>query len=424
MKYLVLVVLMTGAVAMAQTAPMVLTLAEAEKMALGNHPAIESSALESEAFRERVNQFRSAYQPTAAANFTAVGANDATRVAAGALNNPIIYSRLGTGVTVSQLITDFGRTGHLVESSKATADAAAERVRATKADVVLSVRRAYLSALRSDTVLTVAKATQNARQLVVDQISELVKANLKSSLDLSFAQTSLSEAKLLVSSAENERRAARASLAQALGRRNLDSFELADPGEPGLEPLALSEFQADALRNRPELQALRSESTATRELAAAERALKYPTLAATGTVGYVPTGSAQIPSNFGAAGLNISLPFLNGGLYKSRQAEAMLRARAVNRRVVDLENRISRDVTVAWLDVNNASERIGLTKQFVDQAVQALELAQARYDLGLGTIVELSQAQLTRTSAEIQYTTAKYDYQIRRAMLDYTAGRI
>ena len=58
-------------------------------------------------------------------------------------------------------------------------------------------------------------------------------------------------------------------------------------------------------------------------------------------------------------------------------------ARALDRRVLDFENRVARDVTVAWLDVNNASERIGLTKQFVDQAVQALELAQARYDLGL-----------------------------------------
>jgi outer membrane protein len=133
---------------------------------------------------------------------------------------------------------------------------------------------------------------------------------------------------------------------------------------------------------------------------------------------------SQIPSNFGAAGLNISLPFLNGGLYKSRQAEALLRTRAVQRRVVDLENRIARDVTVAWLDVNTASERIGLTKQFVDHAVQALELAQARYDLGLGSVVELSQAQLTRTSAEIQFTTAKYDYQIRRAALEYAAGRL
>ena len=101
-----------------------------------------------------------------------------------------------------------------MESSRASADAAADRVKGTRADVVLSVRRAYLLALRADTIMTVAKATQDSRQVVVDQIPELVKANLKSSLDLSFAQTSLSEAKLLVSSAENDRRAARASLAQ------------------------------------------------------------------------------------------------------------------------------------------------------------------------------------------------------------------
>jgi outer membrane protein len=389
---------------------------------LKNHPAIEGSRYESEAALERVKESRAAIYPQATANLTAVGANDATRIAAGGLNNPVIYSRLGTGVTVSQTLLDFGRTSRLIESSKASADAAADRVRVSTAEVVLNVRRAYFGALRADNVLTVAKATVDTRQAVVDQISELVKADLKSSLDLSFAQTNLAEAKLLVASAENERRAARASLAQWLGRQDLANADLTDVGDAQLEPLALQEFLKNAFAKRPELLAFRSELRSAQLFAEAEKALKYPTFAVTGTMGYVPTGVSEIPSKFGAAGLNIGLPFLSGGLYKARQAEATLRARAVDRRVIDAENRVARDVTVAWLNVNTASERIPLTKQYVDQATLAVELAQARYDLGLGTMVELSQAQLVKTNAEIQYVGAKYDYQIGRTVLDYAAG--
>ena len=132
--------------------------------------------------------------------------------------------------------------------------------------MILAVRRAYYNSLRADTVLQVAQATVEARQNVVDQVSELVKADLKSSLDLSFANTNLAEAKLLVSTAQNERRAARANLAQAVGRQDLDNFELVQTPEPKLEPLALSELRQDALQKRPELEAARLELQSQAEL--------------------------------------------------------------------------------------------------------------------------------------------------------------
>jgi outer membrane protein len=92
--------------------------------------------------------------------------------------------------------------------------------------------------------------------------------------------------------------------------------------------------------------------------------------------------------------------------------------------VRDQENRIARDVTVAWLNANTAFERLAVTRQLLQQAAQALELAQARYDLGLSSIVELSQAQLNQTSAEIAGASAHYDYLIRRSALDYQTGSL
>ena len=83
---------------------------------------------------------------------------------------------------------------------------------------------------------------------------------------------------------------------------------------------------------------------------------------------------------------------------------------------------MSRDVTIAWLRANTALQRIALTAQMVDQAQQASYLAQTRYDLGLSSIVELSQAQLNETAAEIAGASAKYDYQPQRSILDCHMG--
>lgn len=97
-------------------------------------------------------------------------------------------------------------------------------------------------------------------------------------------------------------------------------------------------------------------------------------------------------------------------------------AQAEDQRVRDLEDRIARDVRAAWADSTTAFERLAVTDQLLQQATLSLDLAQARYKLGLGSIVELSQAQLSLTQAQIEQATAKNDYQTQRSMLDYQVG--
>jgi outer membrane protein len=252
-------------------------------------------------------------------------------------------------------------------------------------------------------------------------VSELAKARLKSGLDVTFANVSLGEANLLLASAENERQAAYANLAAAMGYQRAPRFELAE--EPfHLDPLSKDELLATALRERPDLRALDLESQAETKFAKAEAANKYPSVSAFGFAGVIPAGVSQLAGNYTAGGLNVNLPFLNGGLYKARQTEAELRAKAAAERARELETQIVRDLSVALLNVNTAAERVDLTAKLLDQARQALDLAQSRYDLGLSSIVELSQVQLSLTSAAIQQANAKYDYQIQRAILDYQVG--
>jgi outer membrane protein len=180
--------------------------------------------------------------------------------------------------------------------------------------------------------------------------------------------------------------------------------------------------RTEAVQNRPVLRDLRLEQSAAERFAKAEHALFYPSVGLIGTAGFVPTGQEQIPGRYGAVGLNVTVPIFNGGLYKARQTEAELRARAATQRINDLENRVVRDVRVAFLNATTAHDRVGLTDQLLQQAKMALDLAQTRYDLGLSSMIELSQAQLNLTSAQIASAGARYDYQAQRSLLAFQTG--
>jgi outer membrane protein len=88
----------------------------------------------------------------------------------------------------------------------------------------------------------------------------------------------------------------------------------------------------------------------------------------------------------------------------------------------DEQERVVRDVRSAWASATTAYQRIDVTAQFVRQAALALNLAQGRYNLGLSSIIELTQAQLNVTEAEVENLSAKYDYQIQYAALQYAVG--
>ena len=122
--------------------------------------------------------------------------------------------------------------------------------------------------------------------------------------------------------------------------------------------------------------------------------------------------------------MNVNVPVFNGGLFKARQTEAELKAKAANENVNDLANRVTRDVRVAYLNARTAYERVGLADQLLKQALLALDLARGRYDLGLSSIVELSQAQLNLTSAQIAVASARFEYQAQRAIMDYQTGAL
>lgn len=399
-----------------------LSLADAEKIAIQNHPQIQAAGYLAIVAQAQVTQARSAYYPQAVGSLTGVESEHDSRIAAGALNNPIIYDRYANGVTVGQLVTDFGRTHELVRSSSLHADAQKENVVTSRADVLVNVDRAYYSVLRAQAVLKVAEETVTNRQLVSDQITALEKNKLKSGLDVSFANVDLAEAQLLLIQAQNGVEASYADLSTALGYADERTFTLAEEPVPPAPSPNVSELISQALQNRPELVSRRLDVSSAQSYATAERDLWLPTVSAVGAAGLAPHREEPLGSRYAAAGFNVNIPLFNGHEFGALRAEANAQARAQQRYLQDLQNGIVRDVRKAWLESNAAFQRLSVTQQLLNQATKALDLAQQRYKLGLSSIIELSQAQLNMTQAEIAQASAKYDYETAISTLSYEIG--
>jgi len=404
----------------------VLSLADATKLALQNHPQIASANYRALAAQEAVNEVRAGYFPKADLYANAVGANDeGTRIMAGGLNNPSVYDRAAGGLAVSQLITDFGRTANLAASSKFQARAENQNANATREQVLLQVNVCYFGALEAQAVLHVAQQTLDTRQLLLDQVSLLASNKLRSELDVSFARVAVEEGRLLLQKAQNNTDDAMTSLSTALGYREPHRFQLIESSQSVLPNTNdVSQLVETALAERPELLSLRNEHDAALRFAKSERDSRLPTISAVGVAGDAPTHDSHLPDNYAVGGLQLSMPLFAGGLYTARQHQAELQAQADNELVRALEDNIVRDVHLAWLNVNNAFAQFDTTKQLVRNAAEAYDLAEARYKIGSSSIVELSQAQLSFTSAQIANTNARYDVFIQQANLDFQTGSL
>jgi outer membrane protein len=406
-------------------APALLTRQQAETIALANNPRIHIGQLLAKVQHQVVRETRSGELPDLSGNLTAVQAEEASRISAGSLTASRLLQHAGMGVQVNQLITDFGHTQNLVASAKLNEKARLADAEASREDIVLATDQVFYQAIEAQATLKVAEQTVAARQTLVDQVSALTSAKLKSDLDLSFAQVNLSEAKLLQLDAQNNLDAAKASLDAVLGYDRPTNYTLV----AGTDPLAalapdVTPLIAAAIQNRPDLQSLQWNEQAARKYSRAQHEQLLPTISALGTVGKTPVGSSQyFPTDwYGAVGVNMSVPIFNGFRYSAQASQASLEAKAATERTRDLRDQVVRDVRTAWLNANTALQRVSVTGELLRQANLALNLAQTRYQLGLSSIVELSQAQLQQTQAAISDANARSQYGFTMSDLRFQTG--
>ncbi len=405
-----------------------LTLEDAEAMAIKNHPQIQAAQHEVNFAQQQVVINRAAYFPALNGEITGSQGNDLSRIGAGELSASRLFNRFGQGVELSQLVTDSGRTPNLVASARLQARATGQTLQATRYDVVLAVDRGYYDVLHAQAVVRVAEQTVSARQLLSDQVTELTRNKLKSQLDQSFAEVQVSEAKLLLIRAQETLQASMAELGRALGSDQPANYQLEESPLPPGPPAKADALVTEAIANRPELASLRFSRDSAYKFYEAERDLSRPTVSIAAVGGYIPfintPATAPIPAEYEGVAANVNIPVFNGHLFSARREAAHEHALESDQRLRDEQQQVSRDVRVAWSGAVTAYQRMDVTAQFLRQAALALDLAQGRYNLGLSSIVELTQAQLSLTQAEIENLSAKYDYQTQYAALQFTIGAL
>jgi outer membrane protein len=389
------------------TAATTLALAQAESIAIANQPRILAAQLRSRAAAERIREAQSSLFPTLAFHATGVSVADTgTSTAAGSITTSSISDRFAYGGNLVQMVTDFGRTSALVGSEQSLTEAQKDVATLTGAQIRLNVRRAYFQVMGAEAVLRAAREAQSNRQLISKQIGALAQSQLRSTMDVNFAAVLESEAELAVVRAESAVQQQRSHLATAMGESQPVTATLIEEALPVALPPDASSFLAQAMAQRADLKATIARQDAAQRFATAEKRLSYPTL----------------HDNYSAIGFNLNIPVLNGGLFETRRNEAQLETWARTQDVNEAKLEVSEQVRNQWYQASEAYRSLDVSARLVAQTKEALRLAQARYEIGLGSIVELNEAQLNETSAEITAAGANYDYLTRRAELDYAAG--
>jgi len=416
------------AVSAAAQTPPALTLEQAVTTALRNHPQVAAAQDQVNYAHQQVTENRAAYYPQVSGEITGSQANTDARIGAGQLQASRLFNRFGSGLDLSQLLTDSGRTPNLVASARLQQQASESTLSATRYDVILAVNRAYFGVLNAQAVVKVARETVTARQFVADQINELAKNGLKSQVDVAFADVNVSEAKLLLLRAQDAVTSAMAELGRTLGSDQPANYQLADVPLPPGPPPTVDQLVTQAVDNRPELASLQFQSESAYKFFEAEKDLSYPTVTVAAVGGLLPwinaPNNSTVAFGYEGIGANVSIPVFNGHLFAARREAAREKAFEADQNLRNERERIARDVRVAYSSLVDAYQRIDVTAEFLRQAALALELAQGRYNNGLSDIVVLTQAQLNQTQAEIENISAKYDYQTQYSVVQYTIGAL
>jgi outer membrane protein len=408
-----------------------LTLHQAEQTALKNQPTVREAHGLYEAAEGRVEEARAGYLPqvTATGSYERTTANFAPRPSFSPTNttnlgplppvgwNPKFnYYQLSVGA--SQLIYDFGQTSNKWSSAAASRDAAVDNTHTAALQTLLTVRRAYFTARADRDLVAVAEETVRNQEKHVEQTQAFVRTGIQPDINLATVQTALANAKVQMVTAQNNQAVADAQLSQAMGVSVGERYTLADQeispvaGEDG-PPGPLVEH---AEKNRPEIANIINQRRAQELTVSALKGSYGPSVSALGNFSEAGIAIDGVVPNW-YVGLGISWNILQGGLTQGQVREAKGTLENLTGQEQALRLQVQVDIEQGRLGVQAAKATIGAADEALLNAHNQLTLAEKRYEHGLGSAVELADAQVAYTSAEAQVVQAKFNLAAARAQL-------
>jgi outer membrane protein len=413
-----------------ETAGGPLTLTQTIQAVLTRYPTIAAAQSAVDAARARTVQSNADRLPqvSAQAGYTYNSLRPYVAIALPGLPPGAIYESVqdayGANITARQLLTDFGRTDKLVEMARSGQITAQDALEQTRHQLGYQAIESFYGVLLLRSSTDVAREDISALEEALRIAQRKFSAGSATKFDVLTTQVRLANSKnhltdtlALLEKQEN-------------GLRQLLGMELAAPlqivGEFDAEAPAIPEDAAiaDGLVNRPEMKIARDdEQTARLRLDAANRGNR-PTLDAQVTGGVENGVVPDLYDNKGyvTAGLSLQVPIFTGRRILGDRMEAGAGVRSAQAREHELNDTITTDVADAYSDLNAAKSRLVNADTLVDQAKEALSLAQTRYANGVITNFELLDAQSSSRSAELSRLQARYDCVLARQAVARAAG--
>ncbi len=333
-----------------------------------------------------------------------------------------IYSTYTTGLSANQLIYDFGKTSSRVGANSDLVTASHQDYRLTYANVATAVEVAFYAAMQAQEVTIVNEETVKDAADHLRSAQAFYKAGTRPLLDVTRAEVDLANANVGLITARNAQRVALLQLENTMGVHIRPGYALRGNVNALSPSFSLDSARTAAMLNRPDILSARAHYDALQSFASAAFGLHLPTISASGTYNW--SGFDVKLYGRWTAGVTFSLPIFQGFGINAQvdQAEAAAQAQFAQLRLTVEDGML--DVEQNYLAVAAAAERIAATSKLVEQADESLRLAEKQYAAGVGTAIDVTDAQVARANARITAIQAVYDHTIAITRLRQSMGTI
>lgn len=401
-----------------------LTLRDCIALAIKNQPTIKAARENVNAGQGRVTQAASPYLPQLSAS---TGYAE-SRSLGGALGDSITKSYT-TSLSVNQMLYNFGRSGNTLDAARLGSRSFERDAERVVSEVILNVKQSYYALLAAGKLMVVAQKTLEQAEGHLRQAEAFFRAGSKPRFDVTRAEVELNDAKLGIINAKNSVRLRTIGLYNAMGIDPGNELELEDvlSAPVGIPPM--EQALEESIKSRPEMLKIEADIEAARATVKAEESNYLPSLSVNGAYNWAH-GTAEMGifkgdiQNSWNAGITLTMPLFEGGITKGKVSEARANLRAHEAQRDTLKQSIFIELHQAYADIESATARIAVMESSLKNARDNLELAQGRYEAGVGATIEVTDAQVASVNAETNHVQALYDYQLAAARLFKAMGKM
>jgi outer membrane protein TolC len=414
-----------------------LTLDQVRAIALKFHPSLVANKETVIANKTLVEQALAAYYPQVNFNnsYTALTTNFSTSPVisptGGAVALPsaapdryrwTFTNIFSTGLVATQTIYDFGRTSNTVKINRENVASSQEDVSITRLNVILNVDQAYYGVLQTKRLITVAEDTVKQTKEHLDQAQGFYQAGTKPKIDVTKAEVDLANAQLAMIQARNNYQVAQVTLNNAMGLRQDLQYEIEDSLAFKPREITLAEILNTAYEKRPEIIQLKAKQRLQDATIKVAKATYYPILSGNASYLLRSTGFDD-PFYWDVfLGASLNFPIFSGFSTPAQinQGKATLRSLQAQEENTKLGIRLEGEQ--AFLGLKLADEQIRVTEKTVSQAQENFDLAKGRYQVGVGSPLEITDAEVSLANARANYIQALYNYKIAESRIDKAMG--